>query len=286
MCWAAVATAVVMLLGIYYLLRFTLSRPSVPSNNKLIVVLDLDELLVHVNPGGVRSDVTSANNDSRPNPNGDGGIESFLCHFTNYPGLRSVADSNQTPQQQQQQYVSCQVFLRPGWKEFLEPLLSQPDRYEVHIFTASEPDYAKPILAELERRMGSTPNSNSRFAHGWYRDSCRKWIFHNQIFTFKDLSILRRPLHRTVLVDDDPTNFTDHPDHGIPVRPFQADDPTDDSLHRVARLLQELERLPDVRPLLRQKFGMAAAYREARRRYSFVPKQWGHVMNHAQIVQL
>jgi TFIIF-interacting CTD phosphatase-like protein len=113
----------------------------------------------------------------------------------------------------------------------------------------------------------------------------------NHTFTFKDLSILQKksPLQqrRMVLVDDDPTNFTDNPDHGIPIQPFLADNPGDNSLANVALLLQELENLPDVRPLLRQRFGIAATYQEAQKLHtSCIPKQWEHVMNHVPAVQL
>ena len=273
------------------------------TSNNLIVVLDLDECLVHVNKDGRKMN---------PAPS----IESFMCQF---PALRRGTRSPQ-----QQQYISCQVFLRPGWREFLEPLLSQPDRYEVHLFTASERDYAVPILAELERLLLLEKNTSgvkglqyrelneSRFAHCWYRDSCRKWQYMNQSFTFKDLSVVHgktqtvkrwwtiknddyfdQKMNRTVLVDDDPTNFTDNPDHGIPVRPFVADDPGDNTLSKVSLLLYELERsfneenCVDVRPLLRQRFGLASAFLQADNRFpSFVPNQWEYVMNHVQTVHL
>lgn len=110
----------------------------------------------------------------------------------------------------------------------------------------------------------------------------------NHSFTFKDLSILQRQplMHRMVLVDDDPTNFTDNPDHAIPIKPYLGDDPLDDSLVRVGQLLQKLAGCSDVRPILQQRFGMAAAYREAESLHAFVPKQWEHVMTKSQAVQL
>ena len=322
---AVVATVAALLLGIGYSLFFRSARAASQqkekahrflqqahaaryhkkdtSTAKLIIVLDLDECLVHVNKDGKKMAAPPS-------------IESFVCHF---PALRHGIN----PPPQQQQYIACQVFLRPGWKDFLEPLLSQPDRYEVHLFTASERDYAMPILAEMERRLaddGGTKNTRndtgsespkSRFAHCWYRDSCRKWQYMNHTFTFKDLAVVHgntpfikrwwtikndyfdRRMKRTVLVDDDSTNFTDNPDHGIPVRPFVADRPEDDTLSKVSRLLDELEQPTggnndvDVRPLLRQRFGLAEAFRQAEKQHpSFVPNQWAHVMDYVQALQL
>lgn len=321
---AVVVTAAALLLGVGYSLFFQSARAARhhkekghrffqqahaarhhkkdTSIAKLVVVLDLDECLVHVNKDGKKMAASPS-------------IESFVCHF---PALRRGSSSPQ-----QQEYISCQVFLRPGWKEFLEPLLSQPDRYEVHLFTASERDYAIPIIAELERRltgdggaksaMENAPleSQKSRFAHCWYRDSCRKWPYMNHTFTFKDLAVVHgntptikrwwtvkndfydKRMKRTVLVDDDSTNFTDNPDHGIPVRPFVADHPDDDTLSKVSRLLAELEQPTgdtndvDVRPLLRQRFGLAEAFRQAEKKYpSFAPNQWAHVMNYVQALQL
>jgi len=322
-----IVTALALFIGIYYYLlqNTTISifdstststatvRPG-DDDSKLIVVLDLDECLVHVNRGRKIIPPSSTT------------VESFVCHFSS---LKSTATTSTQQQQQQtstsssaaaslqptknEDYViKCRVFLRPGWNDLLEHLLSQPDRYEVHIFTASEADYAKPILAELERRLNcaaattnnddhsssSSPNPQAssppspvvtRFQNCWYRDSCRSRQFLDHTFTFKDLSILRRTsLHRTVLVDDDVTNFTDNPDHGIPVRPFRGVDANDDTLQKVQALLHDLasSEIKDVRPVLRDKFGIAETFREAQQMHSFVPKQWEHVMKYIQTVQL
>lgn len=264
--FAVVATAVAMFLG---LVVVALRLKFLPLH-KLIVVLDLDECLVYVNKSGIITDDTN-------------GIESFVCALGLGNGKKE-----------------CQVFLRPGWKELLTFLSQHPDRYEVHIFTASESDYAQPVLQGLERRIngGNCKRTDPLFTQCWFRESCRTRIFLNHPFIFKDLSVLLDKhnnnrqgtilqLNRMVLLDDDPTNFSDNPEHGIPIRPWQGNDPWDGSLNKVLRLLQELEKVRDVRPILEQKFGIGTAFRAARKKYpTSVPHQWEYVTNAVQTVQM
>ena len=118
-------------------------------------------------------------------------------------------------------------------------------------------------------------------------------------FTFKDLSILlpkqqtfaqksrQQFFKRILLIDDDPTNLMDNPDNGIPITPFFGDNPHDTSLSKALQLVQQLQVLDDVRPVLRKRFGLAAAVGDAKQRHAaLVPSQWEHVLQHAQTRQL
>lgn len=139
------------------------------------------------------------------------------------------------------------VHQRPHLLPFLEHVTS---RYETHIFTAAMSVYAKPVLDRLDPWK--------HLAGRWYRESC---IFQHNAYV-KDLSILQKPnLDRVVLVDNNPLSFLANPENGILVQSFYTD-ASDTTLLSVLDLLHELEDEPDVKPVLRRKFGLKAALNE------------------------
>jgi CTD nuclear envelope phosphatase 1 len=140
------------------------------------------------------------------------------------------------------------VNLRPGLTDFLKAVSA---KYETHIFTASLAVYADPLLNQLDP-------DGTMFAGRWYREHC---AFHpSQQAYVKDLDRLpfKEQLNRVVLVDNNPLSFLTHPNNGILVSSFY-NDPNDTSLQSVWHLLQELDRQPDVRPHLEQRFGIKKA---------------------------
>jgi CTD small phosphatase-like protein 2 len=140
------------------------------------------------------------------------------------------------------------VHKRPFLEEFLKHTTS---RYETHIFTAAMAVYASPLLDRLEQKYGiQLPNR-------WYREHC---VEHNGMY-IKDLDCLNKPAERTVLVDNNPYSFLKNPSNGILVPSFYQDH-KDDTLPAVADLLFELEQTKDVRPTLKKKFGLETALRD------------------------
>ena len=145
--------------------------------------------------------------------------------------------------------VFAHVNLRPGALDFLRHVTST---YETHIFTAAMPVYANPVLDHLSSSISS---SNDVFAARWFREDCT-WDDGHQVFV-KDLSKLPLPLHKTVLVDNNPFSFLPQPDNGIWVNSFFADG-NDATLQAVQTLLQEdLHDVDDVRPVLAERFQLA-----------------------------
>ncbi len=67
-----------------------------------------------------------------------------------------------------------------------------------------------------------------------------------------------------VLVDNNPYSFIANPQNGILVSNFY-DDPKDDTLQAVIELLNELDSVDDVRPVLNEKFGLEDALKEIAR---------------------
>lgn len=146
------------------------------------------------------------------------------------------------------------VNVRPGLTDFLEQVTA---RYETHIFTAAMEVYAKPVLDKLD------PNG-TKFAGRWYRETCQSCPEHGAyIKNLRNLphSVKMGDMTRIVLVDNNPLSFLAQPNNGILVSNFY-NDPTDSTLPAVWQLLQELENCEDVRPILQERFRLKEALKE------------------------
>lgn len=177
----------------------------------LVVVLDLDECLIHARdvPQNLTHQVSRHGSSSSSSS-----VDSFTFHLDHLP---------------------LQVNLRPGLLDFLEQVTQT---YETHIFTAGMKVYATPILDELSNRLGHTDIFRGR----WFRDSCTP--LHAGSYS-KDLS--RFPdLNRTLLVDNNPISFMLQPENGLLVEHYY-DCPEDRELERVWETIQSLDPLEDVR---------------------------------------
>lgn len=215
--------------------------------SNLIVVLDLDECLIHskfLNSDDVFRQYESDRerhasfNDSSVEKNDS--CDSF--HLTLPEGER------------------VHVHKRPNLDTFLEHVTS---RYDTYIFTAAMQVYASPLLDILDPE-------NTRFKKRFYREHC---TYDSNVNAYvKDLShvskhvsssnfFLHNPVRRMVLVDNNPMSFIANPQNGILVSNFY-DDYSDDTLSAVVDLLEELEDIDDVRPFLDEKFGLQAALSE------------------------
>lgn len=106
---------------------------------------------------------------------------------------------------------SGRLHTRPFAIEFLEELSKM---YELVVFTAGTAEYAQEIVHDL--------------------DPTRKWISHvlsrewtqsDSNFSFiKDLSVLGRPLHTVLLVDNCPESFIRQTDNGVLVKSWYSSD--------------------------------------------------------------
>lgn len=225
-------------------------------DSDLIVVLDMDECLIHSqfltnNPAAKFYAHQVARNSSDKDKDAPSRVDSFQFH---------LPDGD-----------LVQVNKRPHLEDFLQAVCSQ---YETHIYTAAMKVYAEPILDRLD------PNGD-RFAQRWYRESCD--LDKNMGAYVKNLGRLplnKEPknltyenylqrtqtppdnhLRRVVLVDNNPLSFLANPTNGILVSSFY-NDPADKTLPAVLELLKELDPLEDVRPTLDQRFGLKAALSE------------------------
>eukprot|EP00521_Asterionellopsis_glacialis_P008394 CAMPEP_0195285848 /NCGR_PEP_ID=MMETSP0707-20130614/3529_1 /TAXON_ID=33640 /ORGANISM="Asterionellopsis glacialis, Strain CCMP134" /LENGTH=385 /DNA_ID=CAMNT_0040345401 /DNA_START=474 /DNA_END=1631 /DNA_ORIENTATION=- len=209
----------------------------------LIVVLDMDECLIH---------------------------SKFLSSKAASQWAYQVQRSHQDKEQQQlssphSDDAFCDSFCitlpdgdvvhvnkRPFLHSFLEGITS---KYETHVFTAAMPVYASPVLDALDPH-------GTMFAQRWYRQDC---TFCTNVGAYiKDLGRLPPQFmdspqkKRVVLVDNNPLSFLANPRNGILVSNFY-DDPHDTTLEAVLELIHELNECDDVRPTLDKKFGLQEA---------------------------
>ncbi|KAG7352645.1 phosphoprotein phosphatase [Nitzschia inconspicua] len=209
----------------------------------LIVVLDMDECLIHSQflqgPGAkFAHQVRRANGAAM----GESSVDTF--HISLPDGER------------------VRVHERPHLHDFLREVSS---KYETHIFTAAMEVYAKPVLRMLD------PHGEI-FTHCWYRESCQ--LDSNVGAYVKNLGFCwdDERLKRTVLVDNNPLSFLANPENGILVSSFY-DDHKDTTLPAVMGLLHELDGHDDVRPVLDERFRLRQALDELSRGRPFAGRE-------------
>lgn len=153
----------------------------------------------------------------------------------------------------------CQVFVkkRPYLDEFLEHVSK---KFEVVIFTASQRVYAERLLDILDPH-------GKYIHHRLYRESCLM-VSGNLL---KDLTIINRQLSRTMIVDNSPHAFGYQLDNGIPIVSWY-DNPHDIELKQLVRVLDHLHPVEDVRPLLRELYGVRNLVEDAKIRFV----EWGY----------
>jgi Dullard-like phosphatase family protein len=223
-------------------------------DNDLIVVLDMDECLIH---SQFHSSSTAAKLYAH---------QLLQQPHANNNNTTNTTTENKQNQHQQQQYQPVDSFrfslpndgdlvhvnVRPGLQSFLEQVTRQ---FETHIFTAAMAVYADPLLNHLDP-------TNTLFAGRHYRDSCTYDAARGA--HVKDLTrvFANANLQRIVLVDNNPLSFLANPENGILVSSFYKD-PADTTLASVLELLtNELADAVDVRPHLTQRFALPTALSE------------------------
>mmetsp|Transcript_14030 Transcript_14030/g.16538 ORF Transcript_14030/g.16538 Transcript_14030/m.16538 type:complete len:391 (-) Transcript_14030:224-1396(-) len=244
----------------------------------LIVVLDMDECLIHSeflqnSANDYRQYEADRLAHSQASANDDEPKESLLTASTCESFRISLADGD-----------LVHVNKRPHLDFFLKKIT---ERYETYIFTAAMEVYASPVLNTLDPKGGM-------FQHRFYREHCtfdeplgvyvkdlRNAFNHTMPHSDEDMdgalneehmkengkrvipAGVEKPFNgkRTVLVDNNPYSFLANPSNGILVSNFY-DDPKDDTLRSVINLLSELESVDDVRPVLDSKFGLKEALKQ------------------------
>uniref|UniRef100_A0A4W5R4N5 protein-serine/threonine phosphatase n=1 Tax=Hucho hucho TaxID=62062 RepID=A0A4W5R4N5_9TELE len=128
--------------------------------------------------------------------------------------------------------VCFQVYVlkRPYVDEFLQRM---GELFECILFTASLAKYADPVTDLLDQC--------GVFRARLFRESC---VFHQGCYV-KDLSLLGRELHKTLILDNSPASYIFHPENAVPVVSW-FDDVEDAELLHLLPVFEDLSQAEDV----------------------------------------
>ena len=219
-----------------------------PTTSELIVVLDMDQCLIHMQDEEETKGVVCAKNRKNEEEETDSNHDPLFLNAHN-----------------------SKILLRPGVVSFLKFVT---ERFQTHIFTAGSEDYADPILDQLgalvrgdEDNDGNSIATANRdiFCKRWYRDDCDTIEIMEDNFCVisqyvKPLSKIalwagreEDDLRRIVIIDDKSSNFLLNLGNGIKVPEWKGDR-NDLALSTVTQMLKEMDKegFGDVRPLLRE----------------------------------
>ena len=183
------------------------------SNRKKILVLDLDETLVHCKAVESLTESTRAWDKKIKITMSAGGL------------------------------VDVYIFYRPKLMEFLKNVSKY---WEVCIFTASNPNYANPVIDTFD------PTGKYIKAR-YYRDSC---INNEKGYWVKDLGMFKeRCLKDIVIVDNSASCYISNIENAIPMLPY-IDNNADNELKDLEEFLIWLSKKEDVREPLKRVFGL------------------------------
>lgn len=204
-------------------------------DSDLIVVLDMDECLIHsqfLSAGNTHLAHQLRSNMNRRRHSSGQVVDSFRV---------TLPDGD-----------LVHVNVRPGLYDFIQDVT---DRFETHVYTAAMEVYAKPVLDRID--------PHNKLSGRWYREHCQfeQGAYVKQLHNLPIYDAHNKdPLRRVVLVDNNPLSFLANPENGILVSSFY-NDPTDTTLPAVWNLLEELDEqhTEDVRPHLIQRFGLKEA---------------------------
>lgn len=243
-------------------------------SSDLIVVLDMDECLIHSQ--FLSDHVFEKYRQAEERPSGDSPFG-----YTNEEAESIITATCESFRISLPDGDLVHINKRPNLDIFLKEITS---KFETYIFTAAMEVYAAPLLNELDPK-------GDMFRGRFYREHC---LFHPELGVYaKDLCDVLRERRaivngasdctscdncgeyehtcderRIVLVDNNPLSFIPNPSNGILVSSFY-DDPKDDTLEAVMELLNELEHVDDVRPILHERFGLKDALTDVVRETSW-----------------
>lgn len=259
---------------------------------KLLIVLDLDETLIHMH--------------DRRNDHFD-----YMVNIVEKEDSDLAYDSTITSNPDIIGFIvhpNMQVSLRPGVVEFMNYLRAHSSLYKVALYTAGTRHYANAILHALDPECEVIL---PELRH--YRDSCevattpkslrglpatRLGIGNHhrdesvpQFYLKKDLEIFDWPMERLVFFDNSLLSFMNNPENGVWIKPWRgvqpfiekgmvyvnynatlsvdnsAKIPGQDRLYefsQIIELLEELKDKRDVREHLRKKFTLSEIVKEAK----------------------
>jgi Dullard-like phosphatase family protein len=217
-----------------YALEDTKISEGVPelSFNKKILVLDLDETLIH------------ADFDEEFSPDEYDTVIQFKAKNEEAKKEKNIEDSDSTScclsEVEEEDVHTVGIFIRKGVKHFLEEV----NKYiEVGIFNASVKEYADAVISFLDPE-------NKLIKFRLYRNNC---INFNDAFTVKDLRIFKNvDLKKIVLLDNSMYSFAAQINNGILINSFINDKEDNELFNALNYLVNFILPAEDVREVNEQ----------------------------------
>ena len=202
------------------------------SFNKKILVLDLDETLIH------------ADFDEEFSPDEYDTVIQFKAKNEEAKKEKNIEDSDSTScclsEVEEDDVHTVGIFIRKGVKHFLEEVNKY---FEVGIFTASVKEYADAVISFLDPE-------NKLIKFRLYRNNC---INFNDAFTVKDLRIFKNvDLKKIVLLDNSMYSFAAQINNGILINSFINDKEDNELFNALNYLVNFILPAEDVREVNEQ----------------------------------
>ena len=218
-------------------------------SDKKILVLDLDETLVHAdfdeefaNKENIKYDAkitfySEDNSEKREKIDKNEKYEKDLVDES------ILTDDDSKDLSNSKILNTVGIFLRPGVKQFLEEVSKY---FEVGIFTASVPEYADAVINYLDPE-------NKFIKFRLYRNNC---INVKDLLRVKNLKIFQNiPLKKIILVDNNMYSFTPQLNNGILINSFIYDKDDNELANVLSYLCNYILPAEDVRKVNEQFFG-------------------------------
>ena len=223
-------------------------------NNKKILLLDLDETLIHAD---FKEEFLNSNEKYDE-------VITFYSVDEPFSTLEESnkdeddTESNMTDDESKDENENINkvgIFLRPGVRKFLEEVSKY---FEVGIFTASVQEYADAAINFLDPE-------NKYIKFRFYRNSC---INVGDLVRVKNLRILKNiPLKDIVLVDNNMYSFAPQLDNGILINSFFCDKKDDELENVLSYLIEFILPADDVRKANEQFFGFKRIVEDMSKKY-------------------
>ena len=182
------------------------------SSNKKILLLDLDETLIHTD---FEEEFDEDKYDTKisfySEDKGNELNRNFKLGKDENDNESEITDEESKDDSKRKVLNTVGIFLRPGVKKFLEEV---SENFEVGIFTASVPEYADAAIKYLDPE-------NKYIKFRLYRNNC---INVCDLLRVKNLNIIKNiPLKKVVLVDNNIYSFAAQINNGILINSFYTD---------------------------------------------------------------
>lgn len=230
----------------------------ISNNNKKILLLDLDETLIHAD---FKEEFLNSNEK----------YDEIITFYSVDESLSTLDESNKDEddtesnitddeskdenEKENENINKVGIFLRPGVRNFLEEVSKH---FEVGIFTASVPEYADAVINYLDPE-------NKFIKFRLYRNSCTNV---GDLVRVKNLRILKNiPLKDIVLVDNNMYSFAPQLDNGILINSFFCDKKDDELENVLSYLIEFILPAEDVRKVNGEFFGFKRIVEDMSKKY-------------------